>query len=126
MPAALPPVTRAIIILNVLIFLLQQVIGDVLQSLFALFPLSAAQFEPWQLLTYAFLHEGDLRQLQIAHIFFNMFALFIFGAPLEQLWGTRRYTLYYLTCILSAAVTELAVENATNAGDVVIGASGGV
>jgi membrane associated rhomboid family serine protease len=122
----LPPVTRAIIVLNVLVYLLQQVIGDTLQNLFALWPASAPQFGLWQLLTYGFLHEGDLLHLDIAHIFFNMFALFVFGAPLERLWGSRRFSIYYLACVLSAAVIELVVENATNAGAVVVGASGGV
>ena len=126
MPQSLPPVTRAIIILNVLIYLLQQVIGDTLQNLFALWPASAPQFGAWQLLTYAFLHEGDLRHFDIAHIFFNMFALFVFGSPLERLWGSARFSIYYLACVLSAAVIELVVENATNAGAVVVGASGGV
>jgi membrane associated rhomboid family serine protease len=126
MPQTLPPVTRAIILLNVLVYLLQQVIGDTLEGLFALWPVSAALFEPWQLLTYGFLHEGDLLHLDIAHIFFNMFALFVFGAPLERLWGAVRFSIYYLASILSAAVIELLVENATNDGAPVIGASGGV
>ena len=126
MLSALPPVTRVIILSNVLVFLAQQVAGTAIESLFALWPLSDSHFEPWRLLTYAFLHEGDLAQFQIAHIFFNMFALFMFGAPLERLWGSRRYTLYYTACILSAAAIELLVENATADGAVVIGASGGV
>jgi membrane associated rhomboid family serine protease len=126
MPQTLPPVTRAIIIFNVLVFLAQQVTGHVLENLFALWPASTPEFEPWQLLTYAFLHEGDLSHFQIAHIFFNMFALFVFGSPLERIWGSRRFTLYYLACILSGAAIELLVENATNSGSIVIGASGGV
>src|SRR5579871_4494113 len=52
MPQTFPPVTRAIIILNVLVYLLQQVYGGALENLFALWPVSAPQFEPWQLLTY--------------------------------------------------------------------------
>jgi membrane associated rhomboid family serine protease len=123
---SLPPLTRAIIVLNVLIYLLQQVIGTALLSLFALWPLSAPLFEPWQLLTYAFLHEGDLRHFDIAHIFFNMFALFVFGPPLERLWGSARFSIYYLASVLSAAAIELLVENATNAQEPVVGASGGV
>jgi membrane associated rhomboid family serine protease len=126
MPSILPPVTRVIIILNVLVFLVQQVAGNLIANLFALWPPSDPQFEPWQLLTYAFLHEGDLARFQITHIFFNMFALFMFGSPLERLWGSRRYLIYYVACILSAAAIELLAENATTTGAVVIGASGGV
>ena len=126
MPETLPPVTRVIIILHVLVFLAQQVADTLIGSLFALWPLSDSQFEPWQLLTYAFLHEGDLSRFQITHIFFNMFALFMFGTPLERLWGSRRYLLYYFACILSAAAIELLAENAAGTGAPVIGASGGV
>lgn len=123
----LPPVTRAIILINVVVFLLQQVAGDLLLQLFALWPLGDQLFQPWQLVTYSFLHQGNIARLDIAHIFFNMFALYMFGGPLEQsLMGSRRFGIYYLVCVISAAATELVVENATGAGEAVVGASGGV
>jgi membrane associated rhomboid family serine protease len=124
--ASLPPVTRAIIIANIVVFLLQQVAQNVFLALFALWPVSDPLFQPWQLLTYAFLHEGRLARLDITHIFFNMFALFMFGRPLEQFFGSRRYAIYYLVCVLTAGATELMVQNATQTGGPVIGASGGV
>jgi membrane associated rhomboid family serine protease len=117
---ALPPVTRAIIIANVVVFLLQFVAGNLLLSLFALWPVGDTLFQPWQLLTYSFLHAGFL------HIFFNMFALYMFGTPLEAFWGSRRFAFYYVACVLTAAATELAVQNATEVGGPVLGASGGV
>ena len=117
---ALPPVTRAIIIANVVVFLLQFVAGNILLSLFALWPVGDSLFQPWQLLTYSFLHAGFL------HIFFNMFALYMFGTPLEAFWGSRRFAFYYVACVLTAAATELAVQNATEVGGPVLGASGGV
>jgi membrane associated rhomboid family serine protease len=117
---ALPPVTRAIIIANVVVFLLQMVTGTTLVDLFALWPVGTPYFEPWQLLTYSFLHEG------FAHIFFNMFALYMFGTPLETFWGSRRFAFYYVACVLTAASTELIVQNATEVGGPVLGASGGV
>jgi len=130
MSPALPPVTRAIILANVAVFLLQQVAGDTLVELFALWPIGYPTghplFEPWQLVTYSFLHDGRLARLDIAHIFFNMFALFMFGGPLEKFWGSRRFAGYYLVSVISAAATELLVQNATHAGEPVIGASGGV
>src|SRR6267154_2402403 len=98
---ALPPVTRAIIIANVIVFLLRQVTGTTLTALFALWSVGTPYFAPWQLLTYGFLHEGFL------HIFFNMFALYMFGAPLEMFFGGRRFAFYYTACILTAAATEL-------------------
>jgi membrane associated rhomboid family serine protease len=123
---SLPPVTRGIIIANVVVFLLQQVAGNVLLGLFALWPIGDPLFQPWQVLTYSFLHDGLLSQFQIAHIFFNMFALYMFGTPLEMFWGSRRFAFYYVACVLTAAGTELLVQNATEVGGPVIGASGGV
>jgi membrane associated rhomboid family serine protease len=117
---ALPPVTRAIIIANGVVFLLQFVAGNLILSLFALWPVGDSLFQPWQLLTYSFLHAGFL------HIFFNMFALYMFGTPLEAFWGSRRFAFYYAACVLTAAATELAVQNATEVGGPVLGASGGV
>jgi membrane associated rhomboid family serine protease len=117
---ALPPVTRALIIANVVVFLLQFVAGNILLSLFALWPVGDTLFQPWQLLTYSFLHAGFL------HIFFNMFALYMFGTPLEAFWGSRRFAFYYVACVLTAAATELVVQNGTEVGGPVLGASGGV
>jgi membrane associated rhomboid family serine protease len=120
MLSSLPPVTRAILFANIAVFLLQQVAAEKLLELFALWPLAHPLFKPWQLLTYAFLHEG------FTHIFFNMFALYMFGGTLEQFWGGRRFAIYYLVSVLAAAATELAVQQASNVGGPVIGASGGV
>src|SRR5579863_225289 len=118
---AIPPATRALLLINVAVFLLQQVAGDLIAQLFALWPLGAG-FRPWQLITYAFLHGSVL------HIFFNMFALYMFGGALESYWGGRRLVLFYLVCVLTAALTQLAVQYPGVAEDFapVIGASGGV
>jgi membrane associated rhomboid family serine protease len=116
---ALPPVTRALIVCNVAVFLLQQLAGDLMAGLFALWPLGSGLFRPWQLLTYAFLH-GNL-----AHIFVNMFALFMFGGALERYWGGRRLVLYYLVCVLAAALTQLIVQGPTGQ-EPTVGASGGI
>jgi membrane associated rhomboid family serine protease len=127
---AIPPATRALILINVAVFLLQQVpgAGDLIQQLFALWPLGDG-FRPWQLITYAFLHGPWW------HILFNMFALYMFGGALERYWGGRRLVLFYLVCVLTAALTQLAVQypgttgalaDSANAAGPVIGASGGV
>lgn len=116
----LPPAVRALLIANVAVFLLELAAPDPLFGLFALWPLHTPYFEPWQLVSYAFLHEGLL------HIAFNMLGLFMFGRGLERLWGGRRFALYYLACVLSAAGTELAVQNAAGGIGPVVGASGGV
>jgi membrane associated rhomboid family serine protease len=117
---SIPPATRTLILLNIAVFLLQQVSGDTLSVLFALWPLHSPYFRPWQLLTYAFLHGG------LAHIFFNMFALFMFGRSLENYWGARRFVIYYLVSVLAAALTQLAVQAALGSAEPTLGASGGV
>jgi membrane associated rhomboid family serine protease len=119
---AMPPVTRALILINVAIFLLEQVAGRFLLDNFALYPLADPRFHPWQLLTYGFLHEPNI----IWHILFNMFALFMFGRSLENFWGGRRFLIYFLVCVLVAGVTQLIVTRTTPDVGATLGASGGV
>jgi membrane associated rhomboid family serine protease len=121
----MPPVTTALLVANVAVFLLQSAIPGIIGPL-ALWPLHASQsaigvgFAPWQLLTYAFLHGG------IVHLAFNMFALYMFGGPLEHVFGTRRFLLYYFACVVAAAIAQLMVS--TMSGEIypTVGASGGV
>jgi len=115
----LPPATRAIIIANVIIFLLQSYAPGAWMDSLALWPLGA-NFAPWQLITYAFLHGGT------SHIFLNMFALFMFGRQLESFWGSKRFTLYYFTCVLAAGATQLIVSTMSGSIYPTVGASGGV
>ncbi|HEV2270169.1 MAG TPA: rhomboid family intramembrane serine protease [Steroidobacteraceae bacterium] len=118
----LTPATRAIILVNVLVFVVELLLPRSVWGLFALWPLATPDrlFRPWQLVTYAFLHEG------VTHIFFNMFALYVFGPALESFWGARRFLGYYLVCVIAAGATQLAVEYAMGAGEPTIGASGGI
>jgi membrane associated rhomboid family serine protease len=60
------------------------------------------------------------------HLFFNMFALYMFGGPIEQVFGSRRYLTYYLVCVISAAATQLLVAMMTGGFYPTVGASGGV
>jgi membrane associated rhomboid family serine protease len=117
---SIPPATRALILINVGVFLLQQVAGQQIGELFALWPLGSPEFRPWQLITYAFLHGS------VAHIFFNMFALFMFGRALELYWGARRLVIFYMVCVLTAALTQLAAQRGAGVNEEVIGASGGI
>lgn len=117
---SLPPATRALVLINVGVYLLQQVAGQQIALLFALWPLGSPEFRPWQLVTYAFLHGS------VAHIFFNMFALFMFGRALEAYWGGRRLVMFYLVCVLTAALTQLVAQRGSGVTEEVIGASGGV
>jgi membrane associated rhomboid family serine protease len=120
----MPPVTTSLIVANVAMFLLFSSTGDLLSPL-ALWPLGAAQyvgigFAPWQLVTYAFLHGSML------HLLFNMFALYMFGTAIEQVFGSRRYLIYYAVCVVSAALAQLLVAKLTGGFYPTVGASGGV
>ena len=121
----MPPATRALILVNVLVFLADMATGGQLSVNFGLWPLGSGGFgpgfAPWQLVTYSFLHGG------YAHIFFNMFALFMFGSEIERLFGTRWYLTFYFVCVVTAGLAQL-VFAAVAGGPAypTIGASGGV
>jgi membrane associated rhomboid family serine protease len=127
---SIPPVTRALIFANIAVFGLQILLGDRFVVAFALWPLgsasvlgpeSGAGFNLWQLVTYAFLHGNTL------HLFFNMFALYMFGSDIEGVFGPRRYLQYYFVAVIVAAVTQLVVSGIGGATPYpTVGASGGV
>ncbi len=131
----LPKATQVLLWINGGVLLLQMLLdpGFVHLTPFMLWPLGmdpqligpdmlppGATFMPWQLLTYGFLHAD------IPHVFFNMFALLMFGAPLEYTWGTKRFVQYYLVCVVGAGLTYLAWAALMHISEPVIGASGGV
>ena len=111
---------KAIVGVNVGIFLLQ-LFGSGL-SLFALWPIQSGLFRPWQVLTYGFMHGSWL------HIFFNMFAVLMFGSAVEELFGARRYLVYYMLCVVGAALMHLIVVSVAPGMPLAptVGASGGV
>ncbi|MGH8078378.1 MAG: rhomboid family intramembrane serine protease [Lysobacter sp.] len=127
----LPPITKALLIANGVVFLLQLAVGDAALAPFMLWPLgsgsdpyAANDFLPWQLLSYGFLHGNP------GHLLFNMLALLMFGAPVEHIWGQRRFLTYYLVCVIGAAVCQLIVGAWTlsQGGEAypTVGASGGI
>jgi membrane associated rhomboid family serine protease len=111
-----PPLAIGIIMACGILFL----IGGQLPAALALWPLESGRFGPWQLISYAFLHGS------FGHILFNMFAVWMFGLQIERVWGSRRFAQFYLVCVLAAAVTQLAVQQATGSQWPTIGASGAV
>jgi membrane associated rhomboid family serine protease len=119
---AMPPVTRALILANVALYLVEKVAAPFMLLHFALWPLASEAFRPWQLLTYGFLHDPS----SVWHIFFNMFALYMFGRALESYWGSRRFLIYFLVCVLAAGITQLIVTRFTPDASFTVGASGGV
>jgi membrane associated rhomboid family serine protease len=122
MSILMPPAVRALILVNVGVFLLEQLAPDLMAAQFALWPLGSTYFRPWQVITYAFLHDPH----NILHILLNMFALFMFGRALEAYWGARRFVIFFLVCVVAAGLTQLAVQAASAGQEEVIGASGGV
>jgi len=123
----MPPFTQALIIANVVVYLLESVMGNALFAWFALWPgagpgLAALPIlTPWQLVTYSFLHGG------LMHLAFNMFALWMFGAEVERVWGPRRMAMAYFASVVCGAVAQLLVGGLFGAGGgPVVGASAGV
>ncbi|WP_266169521.1 rhomboid family intramembrane serine protease [Dyella subtropica] len=98
----LPPVTRNLLIANIVVYLLQWAMPE-WSVPFALWPLGSGYFQVWQVVTNAFMHGGW------AHLFFNMFALFMFGGRIERLFGARNFTVYYFTCLVVASLLQLIV-----------------
>ena len=116
------PVTQGLLAANIAVFLLEAS-GMARLDALALWPPGGfeSRFEPWQLVTYAFLHGG------LAHIFFNMFGLYMFGSEIERLFGSRFFLWFYLACVISAAITHLVITAAMGSPPVpMVGASGGI
>lgn len=106
-PNPFPPVVKNLIIINVLVFLAQLTFQNSrtvnLENLFALHDVHSVFFKPHQLVTHLFMHGG------YEHIFFNMFALWMFGRELENSWGPKRFLIFYIVCGLGAALLHLSV-----------------
>lgn len=124
-----PPVIKYLLVINAATFLLVIFVGNfrfgdlyfgyILTAIFALFPLGDG-FYPWQLFTYMFMHGG------FGHLFFNMFALWMFGMELENVWGSKRFLTYYLLCGVGAGVANLLVAPLFTTPAPTVGASGAI
>ena len=112
----LPPVIKNLLIINVLFFVARYTVvrqfNFPMDNLFALHTWKSSLFQPWQLITHMFLH-GQIDDFDqgIAHIFGNMFGLWMFGAVLENLWGAKRFLTFYIICGLGAALLHLLFLN---------------
>ncbi len=106
-----PPVIKNIIIINVLLYIATFVLvkyGVNLDQYLALYYPGSEYFRPHQLITHMFMHAG---WPNISHLFFNMFGLWMFGRILEQVWGSRRFMIYYFATGLGAAALHLLVNH---------------
>lgn len=102
----IPTVTKNLLAINVLMFLAllaARKFGIDLNAMLGLHFYMSQDFMPYQLVTYMFMHGG------ISHIFFNMFALFMFGRTLEYVWGGKRFLIYYLVAGVGAALIQEAI-----------------
>src|SRR5690606_25092342 len=102
----LPEVVKNLLIVNALMLLAMFVAyqsGVDLASILGLHHWSSDQFMPHQLVTYMFMHGG------FAHLFFNMFALWMFGQILENVWGPKRFLIYYMITGIGAGIIQMLV-----------------
>jgi membrane associated rhomboid family serine protease len=114
-----PPFTRTVkllIVINVVVFLLTLLMGAAGQkagvlafnATFALYPVDVIHGHVWQLVTYSFLHANFF------HILFNMLALWMFGANLDNFWGRRQFLEFYFFCVIGAAICSIIVAYSLN------------
>jgi membrane associated rhomboid family serine protease len=100
----MPPVVKNLIFINILMLLAYYTVGSVfdidLNRILGLYFPKSEQFKPIQIITHLFMHAG------IWHLFFNMFALYMFGQVLEQVWGPKRFLIFYFVCGFGAAFTH--------------------
>lgn len=107
--SSLPVVTKNLLIINVALWLVCSLIpdfGDTIYRHLGLHYWSAADFNPIQPVTYMFLQAPLSAGSGIAHIFFNMFALYMFGRILENTWGSRRFLIFYMVTGVGAALVQ--------------------
>jgi membrane associated rhomboid family serine protease len=118
-------IVKHLIIINVIFFIASIVFGELMYDLFAMHYPNNSDFILWQPVTHMFMH-GD-----ITHILFNMFGLWMFGTPLEQMWGKQKFVFFYLSAGFGAvliqtivyhydvmSVTQILIENGLTNSDV--------
>lgn len=102
--SSVPPAVKNIIIVNLLVMIMTSLNDNFMYEKFALFYPTSPFFHWWQPLTHLFMHGG------FAHIFFNMYAVYMFGSVLERQWGTKKFLLFYFVSGLGAALIHTGVE----------------
>lgn len=99
----IPDIIKQLIVINVLIFIGSQFVGQIAYDVLALHYPKNDLFGIWQILTHMFMHGS------ISHILFNMFGLWMFGSPLAQMWGKQKFLFFYLSTGLGAALLQILV-----------------
>lgn len=115
---------KHLLIINILFYVVTYFVPNMqekMYELFALFYPSSDFFKPWQFVSHMFMHGGAM------HIIFNMYALWAFGSPLEQMWGRNKFLFFYFSAGLGAAlIYTLANYYTQDYGAIAVGASGAV
>ncbi len=121
-PDNFPPIVKNLIIINVLVFIAQNLFDKQYQLThwLAMWAIDSPFFRPYQIVTHMFTHGS------FSHILFNMFGLWMFGKVLENVWRAKRFLIFYLTCGIGAAAAHLAVEYFTGGSGAAVGASGAI
>lgn len=101
----LTPAVKNIMIINVLIYLACFVVPGLSENLTGYY-FASPNFRPWQIVTHMFMHSMS----DFTHIFFNMYALYLFGTALENYWGTKKFVIYYMTCGIGAFFLHMGVS----------------
>lgn len=101
----IPMVVKNLLILNVLVWIAELTFGGKFIGLFVLHYHKSPDFRIWQVVSYMFLHDPT----SFSHILWNMLALWMFGSNLEEVWGPKRFLLFYLICGVGAALIQLGV-----------------
>jgi len=118
-------IVKHLIIINVIFFIASIVLGELMYDLFAMHYPKNSSFLPWQPITHMFMH-GDT-----THILFNMFGLWMFGSPLEQMWGKQKFIFFYISAGIGAvliqtlvyhydvlSISQILIENGLNKSDI--------
>ena len=124
-PGGISPAVKILIIANVVLFVLNVIVGEAMTIALGLSPQAVfTQFALWQPFTYMFLHSTS----SLGHILFNMLALWMIGTDLERTWGTRFFVKYYVITGIGAAATSLLLSIFSDAFyySVTVGASGAI
>jgi len=120
-----PPVTKNLIIINVIVFLAtfigERLLKTDIMGWLVLYDPKSVLFRWWQPVTYAFMHGG------FWHILFNMYTLFIFGSVVERMIGSKKFIVFYIICALGAAATHMVLMTLLQGySNPMLGASGAV
>ncbi|MDR2835810.1 MAG: rhomboid family intramembrane serine protease [Bacteroidales bacterium] len=105
--SALPPITKYLLLINIALYVitwLLQIKGIDLGFILGIFPPQSPYFKPFQVITHMFMHGS------FTHLFFNMFALYMFGSILERVWGSQRFFIYYFVTGFGAAAINMLVQ----------------